>query len=355
VERLVAWAVLGLLTAAVAVATTAAGIQGSALFAALIVGLAYALVGRGPALTLSDSAFAAAQAVLGVQLGGYLTSGTLKAVASDWWSVTAVSVGTLAVTIAAGLWLERSTELDAPTASLGMVAGGASGIVAVADELGADGRLVAVMQYIRVLVILLLMPVLVQIVFGVHASNASVHVPFMSLDGLALTVGAGIAGVAIGRATNMPAGALLGPMLLSAALTLASVTDHTQVPDAFRQVAYAAIGVQVGLRFTRASLRLARDVLPRVLVTVIVLLAACALLGVALAEVSGETQLTGYLATTPGGLYAVLGVAIAGGANTTFVLAVQALRLFVMLLAAPPLVRRLAVRPGVGSATGRST
>jgi membrane AbrB-like protein len=199
--------------------------------------------------------------------------------------------------------------------------------------------------------------VLVQIVFGVHASSASVHVPFMSLDGLALTVGVGAVGMLVGRATKLPAGALLGPMLIAAALTLTGVTDGTQVPNLFRQVAYAAIGVQVGLRFTGESLRVARDVLPRVLLTVVVLLAVCGLLGVALAAVSGESQLSGYLATTPGGLYAVLGVAIAGGANTTFVLAVQALRLFAMLLAAPALVRRLATRAGstVGSATGRST
>jgi membrane AbrB-like protein len=180
----------------------------------------------------------------------------------------------------------------------------------------------------------------------------------MSTGGLALTVGVGAVGMVVGRVTKLPAGALLGPMLIAAALTLAGVTDGTQVPNAFRQVAYAAIGVQVGLRFTREALRVARDILPRVLLTVIALLTACALLGVALAEVSGESQLTGYLATTPGGLYAVLGVAIAGGANTTFVLAVQALRLFAMLLAAPPLVRRLARRSAgstVGSATGRST
>ena len=41
-----------------------------------------------------------------------------------------------------------------------MVAGGASGIVGMADELGGDDRLVAFMQYLRVLVITLLTPLL---------------------------------------------------------------------------------------------------------------------------------------------------------------------------------------------------
>jgi uncharacterized membrane protein AbrB (regulator of aidB expression) len=52
--------------------------------------------------------------------------------------------------------------------------------------------------------------------------------------------------------------------------------------------------------------------------------------------------LDAYLATTPGGIYAVLATAVGSGADTAFVLAVQALRLLVMVIAAPPLVRLLA-------------
>ena len=57
------------------------------------------------------------------------------------------------------------------------------------------------------------------------------------------------------------------------------------------------------------------------------------------------SALDGYLATTPGGLYAVLATATDSGADTTFVLAVQVLRLFVMLLSAP-LVARVLRRSG---------
>jgi uncharacterized membrane protein AbrB (regulator of aidB expression) len=51
-----------------------------------------------------------------------------------------------------------------------------------------------------------------------------------------------------------------------------------------------------------------------------------------------------YLATTPGGLFAVLAVAFGAGANTTFILAVQGLRLLEMVLLAPLVVRRLSGR-----------
>ena len=58
---------------------------------------------------------------------------------------------------------------------------------------------------------------------------------------------------------------------------------------------------------------------------------ACAGLGAVLSAATGVSALDGYLATTPGGLYAVLATASDSGADVTFVLAVQVLRLFVML------------------------
>src|SRR5205823_13037919 len=105
--------------------------------------------------------------------GTFLHSSTLTGLGARWIAVLLVSVATLAVTIGAGLLLARITSLDRPTASLGMVAGGASGIVGMADELGGDDRLVAVMQYLRVLVITLLTPLLVPLAFGAHGHGSA--------------------------------------------------------------------------------------------------------------------------------------------------------------------------------------
>ena len=54
---------------------------------------------------------------------------------------------------------------------------------------------------------------------------------------------------------------------------------------------------------------------------------------------TSASLLDSYLATTPGGLYAVLAVAFGAGANTTFIVAVQSLRVFAMVLLAPVAVR----------------
>jgi hypothetical protein len=346
VTRTPAWTLLLLLTAAASGAVAVGGIPGPALFAGLVVGVGWALFGRGPKLDVPAPAFTAAQAVIGVQIGLYLQLDTLRAISGDWLPVAAVSLLTLVATLLAGLGLARVTKLDAPTASLGMVAGGASGIVAISRELGADDRLVAIMQYLRLLVIVMLVPLLASVAFGASTGGGDDGTPIASVDGIALTVGGSIVGVLAARALRVPAGALLGPMIVVGALALTGAVEGVRVPEVLQQPAFAAIGLQVGLRFTPDSLRRARDTLLPVLASIVVLIAVCAALGWLLAELAGVSQLDGYLATTPGGLYAVLATAVASGANATFVLAVQSLRLFVMVLAAPPIIRRLALSSG---------
>lgn len=339
-----AWPVLLLATAVGAVVVGRAGVPGPALFAALIVGVVWSLrVDRG-GREVPRPAFVAAQAVVGVQIGLYLQVDTLDAVAADWLPVVLVGVGTLATTLVAGLVLARITDLDPVTASLGMVAGGATGIVAMSRDLGADDRLVAVMQYMRVLVVVILTPLLATAVFGASSGGSGLgDAPFMTADGLALTVGASVVGLVLARVAHVPAGAMIGPMLVAGALAVTGAAQDVTVPNALQQLAFAAIGLEVGLRFTPASLRQARETLVPVLGAIALLLIGCAGLGWVLSELAGVSLLDGYLATTPGGLYAVLATAVASGAHAPFVLAVQSLRLFAMILAAPPIIRRLAV------------
>ena len=75
---------------------------------------------------------------------------------------------------------------------------------------------------------------------------------------------------------------------------------------------------------------------------IFVLIAVSAGLAALLVPLAHVTFADAYLATTPGGLYAVLAAAVGIGANTTFVVSVQVLRVFIMVVAAPPLVRIVA-------------
>jgi hypothetical protein len=338
-----AWVALGAATAALGWALGRAGVPSEYLFAALLLGLAVALV-RPHRLAVAHRPATVAQAVTGVVLGTYLQSDSLRALGDSWLPVVLVTSATLAVSVLAGLVLARITTLDRPTATLGMVAGGASGIVAMAGELRADDRLVAFMQYLRVLVVVLLTPLIVPLAFPGHHGGA---VPIVAEDllgtpaGWGLTAAVAAAGALIGVRLRVPAGVLLGPMVLAGTLTLTGAVDALAVPPLLREAAFAVIGVQVGLGFTVDTVRQIGKLLVPVLLALAALLAACFGLALLLTAVTPVSLLDAYLATTPGGLYAVVAIAFGAGADSTFIVAVQGLRLLVMVLLAPVLVRRI--------------
>jgi membrane AbrB-like protein len=343
VQRVASWIALGAATAGAGWALGRLGIPSAYLFASLLLGIAVALRWPGR-LAVGPASFGGAQAVTGVVLGTYLQSSALEALGRDWLPVALVSAATLAVTLAAGAVLARTTEVDEPTAALGMIAGGASGIVAMSRELGGDDRLVAFMQYVRVLVIVLLTPLLVAVFWPGHGlGGGAVHeAPLGELRGWWVTPLAAVAGVVLGRATRLPAGTLLGPLLVAAAITLGVPGGGFEVPPLLREIGFVLIGWQVGLRFTVETIRAAGRLLAPVLAAIAALLAACFGLAAALAATTSASLLDAYLATTPGGLYAVLAAAVGAGANTTFIVAVQGLRLLVMVLLAPLAVRLIA-------------
>jgi len=201
-------------------------------------------------------------------------------------------------------------------------------------------------------VIALLTPLLVPILFDAHSGGGPAAGPLLgTAAGWALTLGAGIAGAAVAPRLRFPAPAFFGPLVLTSVLSLAGLTGDTQVPTLLREIGFALIGLQIGLGFDRATLREIARIAWQVAAAIVVLLVVCFVLGWLLELTAGVTLLDGYLATTPGGLFAVLPIAYGSGANTTFVLAVQGLRLLGMVLAAPAVVRLL-MRSRAGALPG---
>jgi uncharacterized protein len=346
VRRAIDWAALGVAILIGGYAGDGIGVPSSYLFAAILAGLTVAL--RAPRrLVLPPVAFRAAQALTGVALGAYVQSSTLEELGSHWLPVTVVSLATLVVSIAAGLAIARFFGVDRTTATLGMVAGGASGIVAMTGDLGGDDRLVAFMQYLRVLLIVLFTPVLVAVAFpGADAQAGGLAGgPLLGHPAdWALTAAVAGVGLVLGKRLRLPAGTLLGPLLLAAALAVTDFPQPFASPPLLREVAFALIGLQVGLRFERDTVRRVANLALPVVGAIAFLVAASFGLAVLLSAWTGLPLLDTYLATTPGGLYAVLAIAFGSGSDTTFVLAVQVMRLFVMVLIAPVAVRLL-VRP----------
>jgi uncharacterized protein len=338
------WALLVVITVAVTVPLNLLGVPSAALFAALIVGIVLALTSLAPR-GVPRRAGIAAQGVLGVYIGTMVHRDALTALGSDWPIVVAVAVATLVLSIVAGALLGLHRDISPLTGSLALVAGGASGLVAIARELGGDDRVVAVVQYLRVALITASMPVVVTVVYHAEKSGNSAAPAQTDTAPWYLSIGIMVVivlvGATAGRLARLPGSGLLGPMAVTIALELTGASFGLSVPMALVQLGYAVIGWQAGVAFTRESMRAIGRALPTALGLIVLLNVACAGLGILLAHVAGISPLEGYLSTSPGGIYAVLATAVETGSNVTFIVAAQVVRVLLMLFAAPLIARGL--------------
>nr|WP_255426597.1 AbrB family transcriptional regulator [Pseudonocardia sp. C8] len=340
---------LAVLTAGATAALAVLDVPSPALFAGLFVATAVALAGLGPA-RVARPATAGGQAVIGVVIGLLARPETLATVATQWIPVLLISLGTLLVSMAAGLLMGLQRGVTPLTGMLAQTAGGASGLVAISRELGGDERTVAVIQYLRVGLVTATMPVVAALAYGAqHTVPADLAPPGPGAPwwaGLAVTAVCAAIGIPLGRVARIPAPALLGPMAVALVLSLTGLTADAAVPVPVVDVAYAVIGWQAGLRYTRAALGTVVRLLPLATALILAVVALCAGLGLLLSHFTGMTLLEGYLATTPGGVYAVLATAISSGVDVTSVVAVQVLRVILMLLVAPWIARFVGRRLG---------
>lgn len=333
-------------TVALSVAFTLLGLPSAVLFASLLGGMAHALTSP-TVLAVPAWSYRVAQGLIGVVIGASVTLSALRRIADDVVPVVAVLVATLAISIGAGWLLALRRDVSLVTGVFSLIAGGASGVVAMAHDLGADERVVTVVQYLRVLVVLLTMPLVTAVVFRPdHAQGRLATSGAGLLRDLVFVAVSLAVGLAVARLVRVSTATLLAPLAVAVVLALGGWLGDVAVPTPLQWVAFALIGVQVGLRFTRASLASITRMLPVVLALIVAIVVATAATGAVLAWLTPVDGLTAYLATTPGGLFAVLSTAADSGSDVTYVLAVQLCRLLVILALTPLLARWLSARPG---------
>ena len=251
------------------------------------------------------------------------------------------------VVLAGGLvgWvLVKCHTFPGTTAAWGSTPGGAAAMVAMAEEHGADPRLVALMQYLRVLVVVLTASTVSHFLM---AAGPSAMIPaastFSSPDSSAwqpVLVTLCVAGVGgfFGQWLHIPAGAMLVPMLLGSVLHSSGLTD-IYLPFWLQACASVLLGWYVGLGFNRELLVSVFRMLPRLLLSTVLLIGLCCGSAWLMTEILHTDPLTAYLSTSPGGLDSVILIAMGSQADVPFVVAVQTLRLFLVILTGPSIAR----------------
>lgn len=332
------WCLLFLLSLLLSLLFLFLHLPGALLLGPMIVGIIFSM--RGIALRLPRCAFLGAQAILGCMIAQSLTGSILTTLARYWPVVMVILLTTLLSSTAIGWLLVRYSRLPGNTGAWGSSPGGAAAMVAMAQEYGADIRLVAFMQYLRVLFVVGAAVLVTRMVMGEQAQALGEQVvwfPPLSGNLLHTLLLAAVAGVA-GRVLRIPSGIMLLPMLAGALLNAGGVMV-IELPEWLLAIAYMAIGWQIGLGFDKQIFFMALRPLPQILLSIFSLMAICAAMAWGLAHYMQIDFLTAYLATSPGGVDSVAVIAAGSQADMALVMAMQTLRLFSILLTGPAIAR----------------
>lgn len=293
-------------------------------------------------LRVPNRAVRVAQAAIGIIIASTFDPSSLPTVEANWLPIILVVGATLAVSVVSGILLARHTPMDKQTATLGTLPGGASGMIAMSISLGADTRIVSLMQYMRLVFAVGSAALVARFMItanGVPHSAALLGAATRQpLSATLASAAIALAGAWIGPRLRLPAAALLGPMLLAIAARATGIV-HPGWPIGIAHAAYLTMGLYVGLLFDRTSLKQAGQLMPAILVSTAALIAVCAGTGKILSIVTGCDPLSGYLATTPGGLDSIAVVALGSGSNMSLILAVQMMRLLTIVIFGPLMAR----------------
>lgn len=345
VKLLVQWAIM-LGASWLAAALLAQRFPGaSSLIGPMLVATAMGL--RGSSIAIPRSALHCAQAITGCAIASTISPEGLAIATGNLWQLLLVVLLTLLGAVAIGCILMRFGSLPGTSAAWGTLPGGAPAMAALADQNGGNGVIVSVMQYLRVGMVVWTTSLIAQLLVSQDATNAvtlaraSVATPVVgaaTVTSTMVAIGIALVGVWLSARFRIAGGSLLVPLVLG---TAANVTQPglLQVPTAVLTVSFAIIGWAIGLQFRRDLGRTLLVNFPLMLVAIGALIGVCSVCAWILTLVMPVNAVTAFLATAPGGLDTIGAIAMGLPSDMAIVTATHTLRLFVVMLVGPWIVR----------------
>lgn len=320
-------------------------IPGGAFTGALLVTAVGRLLG-GPMAEPPKWLRSLARIILGLSIGATVTPQTVATVGRALLPIAAMVFIVIALSLLAAWAIHRWAHMDLPTALCSTAPGALAAMVALADDLLGDARVVASMHLVRLLSVLAVIPTLVHLWFPRSLESIARHtvsVATVPLWQWAALLALGLAVGAVALRLQVPAAeilaglgvaTLLGPLWLRGA----------PFPGDGKLFAQWIVGASVGVTVTRQALRDFRPfALAGVLMTLYLLLTGLAQ-GWLLAQWSGIDLVTCLVGCAPGGADNLILLSDELGADTQLVTAMHISRMIIVVLLVPVLTR-YAARP----------
>jgi uncharacterized protein len=284
-----------------------------------------------------------ARTILGVAVGASITPEVLARVPQMLGTVALIPLYVALIGLI-GVPFFRRMGFDPVTSWYAAMPGGLQDMVIFGTEAGGDGRALSLIHATRVLVIVSLAPIILTGLYGVELTGA-IGAPLRSLppQELALMVVAAVVGWKGGERLGLFGASILGPMIVTACLSLAGLI-HSRPPAEAILTAQLFIGIGIGVHYVGVTL----GELRRVVVTGVAFVLILAALAAGFTEVITLTGLAhpveAFLAFAPGGQAEMTVLSLIAGADLGFVVLHHLTRIVLVILGAPIAARLMRVR-----------
>ena len=344
------WLSLMLLSIALVTALSASHVPAALLLGPMLAAIIFAVSGSN--MRLPRGFTIVAQAILGCLIAQAIDAQLIAVIGAHWVLLVGFSLATMLIAAGLGWSITRAGWLPGTAAIWGLSPGAASSMVLLADDFGADRRMVALMQYSRIALVALAAILVAKIIDHpslppAHAMTRGMISPWLLLPpavSLIETTALIAMAVAIAIYLRKAALALFLPAFAGAAMQAAGFISIV-VPSPLAMSAFATVGLYVGLSFNREALIHSLSALPKMLLAIAAMIVLCGLLSLAFCKLlPGTDPLTAYLALSPGGIDAAVIIAATTNVSLPLILASQFVRLLIVIAGAPVLAKWLARR-----------
>ncbi|KAB7709167.1 AbrB family transcriptional regulator [Bacillus aerolatus] len=293
----------------------------------------------------------AGQFILGIELGQKINLSVLAIFQSHWMVIIVMLLLSIVLSLLSGFVLWKFSRSDMLTSFFGTAPGGISAMPAVAEEVGANTAVVSIIQTMRVFLVILIIPVIVSM-WAVNPGDPMAvqsTAPAFEIGTAAWTIVlalVGWGGYYVGKQLKFPAPWLLGSMTAIAIVQSfsSSFAGHDMAaywPHHFIVLSQILIAVSIGSRFHKKMFVGLKQTLIVAFISTLGLIAAMFASAYLVSKVTGLAFITTALAFAPGGIAEMATTSVVLGADSTFVVAVQVLRILAVCLILPPFFRLL--------------
>lgn len=280
---------------------------------------------------------------LGVAVGASITPDIVNQLPKMLGSLAFVPLF-IAIIGAVGYPLFRFVfRMNHPTAWYAAMPGGLQDMLVFGEEAGGDVRALSLIHATRVLVIVTAAPILMISLWQVDLTALPGR-PASAIDPwqIVLMMICGFGGWKIAERVGLFGASILGPLILTAILSLAGIVQQRPPAEIIWAVQFF-IGIAVGAKYTGITWKELRiDVAAGIVYAL--LLAMISLAFIELIYLTGTAPaLDAFLAFLPGGQAEMVIIAILAGADLTYVVCHHLLRIMMVIMLAP-IVDRITFR-----------